>query len=172
MSEAGLFANERVELLDGTIVTMSPHSSQPSAVTSRLNRLLVPALSGSLHVRIQLPVILDDWSEPEPDLVVCRADPHDYAYGHPRPSDVVLVCEVSLSSLSYDRTAKLEAYAASGLPEYWIVDVEHRVVHVFADPDPTARGYRRERRMAEGDVVAGPGGTTLAVTDVLPPALG
>ena len=124
MGEVGLFAHERVELLDGTIVTMTPQSSPHAAVVNRLTRLLVPRLGHTLHGRVQSPIILDDWSEPEPDFVVCRADPHDYASGHPRARDIVLVCEVAISSLAFDRIAKAAAYAVSGIPTYWIVDVE------------------------------------------------
>jgi Uma2 family endonuclease len=169
MAEAGLFANERVELLDGTIVTMSAQSSPHAATVTRLNRLLMRGLDTSMDVRPQLPVILDDWSEPEPDLIVCRTDPRDYAQGHPQPEDILLVCEVSISSLAYDREKKAAAYARAGIPEYWIVDVESRVVIVFDEPDPRSRRYRRERRVAEGGAVTMPGGTTLAVADILPP---
>ena len=168
MGEAGLFAHERVELLDGTIVTMTPQSSPHAAVVNRLTRLLVPRLGHTLHVRVQSPIILDDWSEPEPDFVVCRADPHDYASGHPRARDIVLVCEVAISSLAFDRIAKAAAYAVSGIPTYWIVDVESRVVVVLDDPDPSTRGYRRERRFEEDATLEAPGGTWVAVTDVLP----
>lgn len=168
MGEAGLFAHERVELLDGTIVTMTPQSSPHAAVVSRLTRLLVPRLGHNLHVRSQSPIVLDDWSEPEPDFVVCGPDLQDYATGHPRAQDIVLVCEVAISSLAFDRTAKAAAYAASGIPTYWIVDVESRVLVVLDDPDPTTRRYRRERRFEEDAMVEAPGGTLVAVTDVLP----
>jgi Uma2 family endonuclease len=169
MGEAGLFANERVELLDGTIVTMSPQSSPHAATVARLTRVLIGTLGEKIHVRPQLPVVLDDWSEPEPDLIVCRADSRDYAQGHPQPEDIMLICEVAISSLAYDRTAKTAAYAASGIPEYWIVDVESRVVIVLDDPDPATRRYRRERRVDDVGIVEAPGGTTLAVAQILPP---
>jgi len=168
MAAAGLFANERVELLDGTIVTMSPHSTHHAAVLQRLAKALARGLTAELDVRTQLPVVLDDWSEPEPDVAVCRADPRDYENAHPRPADVVLVCEVAVSSVAFDRTQKAAAYAASGIATYWIVDVDARTIHVLADPDPAARRYRREQRFTDGASISAPGGTVLAVTGLLP----
>lgn len=168
MAEAGLFANERVELLDGTIVTMSPHTTHHAAVLHRLAKSLLRVVVSSLDVRTQLPIVLDDWSEPEPDIVVCRADSHDYEHAHPTPADVVMICEVAVSSLAFDRGQKTAAYAASGIPTYWIVDVEGRVVSVLDDPDPQARRYRRERHARDGDTIEAPGGAQLAVTALLP----
>ena len=169
MAEAGLFADERVELLDGTIVTMSPHTTLRAAALHRLAKALARVAPEDLDVRTQLPIVLDDWSEPEPDVVVCRADPRDYLAGHPRPHDVVLVCEVAVSSLTFDRTAKAAAYAASGIATYWIVDAEARAILVLTDPDPAARRYRREERVEDGQIVLAPGGSDLAIGAILPP---
>jgi Uma2 family endonuclease len=168
MGEAGLFANERVELLDGTIVTMAAQNSSHAGTVHRLQRQLL-ACCGAAIVRSQLPIILDDWSEPEPDVAVCAPDPHDYTREHPRAEQVLLVCEVAISSLSFDRLQKAAAYAGSGIAEYWIVDVESRAVHVLSEPDLGERRYRHERRAGDGDVLAVPGNASLAVSDVLPP---
>lgn len=169
MSEAGIFANERVELLDGTIVTMSPQSSPHAGTAYRLHRLLERTLGDEFCVRGQLSVVLDDWSEPEPDVAVCKVDARDYTTRHPAPEDIVLVCEVAISSLAYDRAEKAIAYARSGIREYWIVDVERRALLVFADPDPAACRYRTERTLREGGTLVAPNGLVLAVADVLPP---
>src|SRR5205085_6171771 len=99
MSDAGLFANERVELLDGTIVTMSAQSSPHASTVHRLHRLLDRTLGDQACVRMQLPVVLNDWSEPEPDVAVCVPDPGDYPRCHPQADQVLLICEVALSSL-------------------------------------------------------------------------
>ena len=96
-------------------------------------------------MRAQLPIILDDWSEPEPDVAVCAPDPYHYAREHPKPKHVLLICEVAVSSLTFDQTEKAAAYAASGIPAYWIVDVEGRVIQVLADPEPAERRYRRAK---------------------------
>ena len=81
--EAGLFANERVELLDGTIVTMCPQNTPHASTVDQLGRLLTRVVADELRVRIQLPIILNDWSEPEPDVAVCVVDPFRYAREHP-----------------------------------------------------------------------------------------
>lgn len=169
MGDAGIFTDERVELLDGTIVTMCPHTSPHAATVDQLHRLLIRAVDESLRVRAQLPIVLDDWSEPEPDLAVCAPDPHRYAREHPRAANVLLVCEVAGSSLAYDRTAKAAAYAGSGIREYWIIDLEARCVHVHADPDPHARSYQRIDTVGERAALRAPGGAPIAVADVLPP---
>lgn len=169
MGEAGLFANERVELLDGTIVTMTAQNSPHAGTVDRLHRLLIGVVSPNVRVRAQLPIVLDDWSEPEPDVAVCAPDPYDYTREHPTAPQVLLVCEVAVSSLSYDRFEKAAAYAGSGVPEYWIVDVEKRVVQVLTDPDPGARRYRLQLERNDDDTVGAPGGAGLNVRDILPP---
>jgi Uma2 family endonuclease len=169
MGEAGLFADERVELLDGTIVTMSAQNSPHAGTVDRLHRLLVGAVGEKIRVRAQLPIILDDWSEPEPDVAVCAPDPYDYTREHPAGTQVLLVCEVAISSLAYDRLTKAAAYARSGIAEYWLVDVENRIVFVSSKPSRSEERYRDEVRAHDGDTLRVPGGATLAVSDVLPP---
>ena len=169
MSAAGLFANERVELLDGTIVTMSPHTTHHAGTIACLQQALAATLGDAVHLRVRLPIVLDDWSEPEPDLAICTRDPRDYFDEHPRPEQVLVACEVAVSSLPYDRTEKAAAYAASGIPECWIVDVAGRVVHLMSDPDRAARRYRRETTVPDGNTIAAPGGSALAVANILPP---
>ncbi len=169
MGDAGLFANERVELLDGTIVSMSPQSSLHAGTAHRLHRVLVRALGTTAVVRMLLPIVLDDWSEPEPDVAVCKLDPYEYTRQHPRAPDLLLVCEVATSSLGYDRGEKGPAYAASGIPEYWIVDVDARTIEIRSDPDVASARYRRESSARDGETLTVPGGATIAVADVLPP---
>ncbi len=169
MGEAGLFAHERVELLDGTIVTMSPHCSPHAGTVDQLTRLLLLAVGRVNRVRAQLPIILDDWSEPEPDVTVCLPDRHHYVHGHPTAAQVLLVCEVASSSVAFDRSVKAAAYAASGIPEYWVIDLDDRGVHVLRDPDRAERHYRSRRRAGDGDVLVALGTASLAVSEILPP---
>ena len=169
MGEAGLFADERVELLDGTIVSMSPQNSPHAGAAHRLHRVLAAALGNTAEVRMQLPIILDDWSEPEPDVAVCRPDRYDYTRGHPHPDDILLLCEVASSSLAYDRGAKAAAYAASGIPAYWIVDLDARTIEVRSNPDQAAARYRNETVVTERDRLTAPGGASVAVAEILPP---
>lgn len=169
MGRAGLFREERVELLDGEIITMSPKNSPHAATVYRLWSTLSRLFGSTAHVRAQDPIILDDWSEPEPDIAVCQPDPYDYARAHPRANQVLLVIEVASSSLSYDRNRKARAYAASGIPMCWIVDIAGRRVEVLTDPDASARRYNHTLLVSEGEMLSLPDGHTVAVVDILPP---
>jgi len=164
-----LFREERVELLDGEIVTLSPKNSPHAATVHRLWSALSRMLGDTAHVRAQDPIILDDWSEPEPDIAVCQPDPYDYAREHPRATQVLLVIEVADSSLSYDRNRKARAYAASGIPDCWLVNLRDRQIEVLSDPDAAARRYRRKQILSQDEMVTLPGGQSLAVSDILPP---
>jgi Uma2 family endonuclease len=167
MGEAGLFAEERVELLGGEIITMPPQNPSHAGTTSGLATVIIRLLGANFTVRIQAPIVLNDWSEPEPDIAVCRLDPDSYRHAHPTASDILLLIEVAGSSLAYDRRRKVAAYAESGIPEYWIVNlVDHRI-EVFDAPDPATQRYRQERGVVSGDTLLLPGGVSLAVADVL-----
>jgi Uma2 family endonuclease len=129
MVELGLFEGERVELLYGVIVKMSPKGPEHESSLERLNEILVGALAGRATVRIQAPFAASDGSEPEPDVsVVPRAD-HRKAH----PSSAYLLIEVADSSLAHDRTIKAQLYAECGVPEYWIVNVRDRIVEVHTE---------------------------------------
>jgi Uma2 family endonuclease len=166
MGEAGLFTDERVELLDGEIITMPPQNPPHAGYTNRLLSLLIRLLGTMFSVRVQTPIVLDDWSEPEPDIAICRFDPDDYRREHPKASDVLLVIEVAGTSLPYDRGRKVAAYAGSIIPEYWIVNLVDRRIEAFSDPDPVQQRYRTERYAVPGDTLALPNGATLPVADV------
>lgn len=166
MAEAGLFREERVELLDGEIITRSPHNTLHASTVYRLVRTLERLIGTITCVRGQLPIVLSDRSEPEPDVAVCAPDPYDYSQAHPRADQVLLVIEVADTSLIYDRTRKARAYAESGIPEYWIVNLLDQQVEVLTDP--SGQGYRQQRQTLAGDVLSLPGGSTVAVGDILP----
>lgn len=143
-----LGATDRVELIEGVIVQMSPHSAQHARVLSALTKAF-RVLGGEWAVRCQLPLTLAR-SEPEPDLVVCPQPLEDAAARHPTTAS--LVVEVASSSLALDR-AKAGVYAEAGIAEYWIVDVEAREVEVYREPQPS--GYRSVAR-AVGEAVVTP----------------
>jgi Uma2 family endonuclease len=121
----------------------------------------------TFSIRLQTPIVLDDWSEPEPDVAVCVLDPDDYVSRHPRADEIFLVIEVAESTLAYDRQRKVAAYAGSGIPEYWIVNLVDQRIEVFSDPDRVAQRYRQERLVFPGETLTLPGGASLAVSDVL-----
>ncbi len=169
MAEVGLFLHERVELLEGTIITMSPQNSPHTGTVHRLLFVLSRVLGTTAYVRVQAPIILNDWSEPEPDIAICQPDQFDYTRGHPQAHQVFLVIEVADTSLAYDRTQKARAYASSGIPEYWIVNLIVRRIEVLTVPNAAAGRYDQETLASEGEQLSLPGGQTVAVSDIFPP---
>lgn len=167
MWESGFFSNKRVELLDGEIITMPPQNPPHAGITNRLIRVLYRLLGSSFSIRGQAPVILNDWSEPEPDVAICRLDPDDYRHEHPKASAILLLIEVAETSIAYDRGRKVAAYAGSGIPEYWIVNLSDSRIEVFSDPDPLIQRYRQERLVFRGDTLTLPSGVSLAAADIL-----
>ena len=143
----GVFDDERVELLEGVIVTMSPNNPEHASPVQLLNEILMPALLGRAVVRIQLPIIAARESEPEPDVVIAPLG--DYRKVHPDRAHCVI--EVASTSVSKDRNIKAPLYAASGFHEYWLVNVPEQVVEVFRDPSP--EGYRERTRVARGETL-------------------
>jgi|SRR5262245_43265317 len=168
MAEAGLFRDERVELLDGEIITMSPQNTPHASTVYRSAHRLEQLIGNRTCIRCQLPIVLNDWSEPEPDIAVCVPDPDDYGHSHPQPGQIWLLIEVSDASFPYDRGQKTIAYAASGIPELWIVNLPNRRIEVLTDPDPASQHYQQQRYVVEGDVLLLPGGGSIAVADILP----
>ncbi len=130
MVKEGFFGDERVELVEGVIIEMSPHGAPHAATVQRLTSKLVSLLIGRAEVRIQLPLAVSDESLPEPDVAVVA--PGDYDKGHPTASS--LVVEVADSSLNKDRLVKAGLYARAGVPEYWIADVASAVIEVHWEP--------------------------------------
>ena len=150
MAETGLLdAKARVELLDGLIVEMSPMGPRHASCVTRLNRFFTVAGEGRITVRPQLPAILDEYSEPEPDVAVLKYRADGYAVAHPGPDDVLLLIEVMDSSVYRDRQLKLPLYARAGIRELWLVDLEGDVVDVYREPGPD--GYAVERRAVRGE---------------------
>jgi Uma2 family endonuclease len=135
LAEVGILRrNDRVELLEGQLVDMSPIGPRHALVSGALTRLLVLAAADRAHVRVQLPIKVDDYSEPEPDFALVRQPWEGHPNAHPKPRDVLLLVEVSDSSLDYDRGAKRELYARAAVREFWIVDLTTNSVLVHRDP--------------------------------------
>jgi len=159
----GAFGDERIELLDGVLVPMSPIGPRHSSAIDMLNLILVRALGDRARIRVQNPFAASDISEPEPDLLV--APLADYVEDH--PTEAYLVIEVAESSLAHDRGRKLRIYAERGVPEYWIVDVVARRIEVYREP---AEGNFRSTRVFERgeaiDLLRFPD-VTVRVTDVM-----
>jgi Uma2 family endonuclease len=168
MADAGVFGDgDRVELLEGEVVEMSPIGSRHAACVRRLAQFFAEQVTGRALVDIQNPIRLDEWSEPQPDLALLRPRPDYYAAGHPRPDDVLLVVEVADTSATADRVYKLPLYAAAGVAEVWLVDLAAATLEVCTSPAPT--GYGVVRRALAGDHVAPAAfpDASLAVADLL-----
>jgi len=136
MIEAGAFRkNRRVELIDGEVREMSAIGPLHLGVVIRLTNILTKQLADRALVSVQNPVILNDFTEPEPDFVILRLKETFYQDAVPTPKDVLLLIEVSDSSLEYDRDDKVPRYAEMGIPEVWIVDVHGQEVLQYSHPD-------------------------------------
>lgn len=143
---------KRVELLDGEIVEMAAIGSPHQAVVDRLTRFFVTALGDRAIVRVQGPVTIDAYSEPEPDLALLVNRPDFYAGGHPGPDDTLLVVEVSHTTGRFDRLRKVPLYAADGIVEVWLVDIPGDIVEVYRQPGPV--GYAGHRVARRGDALS------------------
>jgi Uma2 family endonuclease len=144
----GVFEDERIELIEGELVTMSPNNPEHASPVQILNEILLPALLGRATIRIQLPIIAVRESEPEPDVAIVPLG--EYRQAHPDRAHCVI--EVAHSSLSKDRNIKAPLYAASGFREYWLVNVPERVIEVFRTPG--AEHYESRERYTLGQSVA------------------
>ena len=153
MAEAGILsADDRVELIEGEIVEMTPIGSRHAACVKRLIRLLDRAVGDHAVVSAQDPVRLSERSEPQPDLALLRPRADFYAQAHPGPQDILLVVEVAETSASYDREVKLPLYARAGIPEVWLIDLEGRGIEIFRQPG--SQGYQDVRRVGREERLA------------------
>ena len=129
MVELGLFEDERIELIDGVLLCMSPEGAPHSGAIQRLTQIMVLALHPRAAVRAHSAFAASDGSEPEPDVAVVPARDYDDAH----PSAAYLIIEVADSSLAKDRGVKATLYAQSGVPEYWVVNLQGKVIEVYTE---------------------------------------
>jgi Uma2 family endonuclease len=162
--------DDRVELLDGVIVAMSPQNPPHASVVAKLvDRLFNATIDAGMSLRIQMPLELGELSVPEPDLALVPGRPEDYAVAH--PASASLVIEVADTTVLQDRLTKGPMYAAAGIAEYWLVNLRARTVEVYRDPIPEQRRYattltaRRDDRVTLAAIPA----ITIAVAEILPP---
>ena len=154
MGRVGIFhhVNDRVELIKGEIVQMPPIGSEHASRVSRITQALVPRLLGRAVAWIQSSLRLASDSEPQPDFLLLRPRPDHYASANPSPSAVLLLIEVSDTSIDYDRTVKLPLHATAAIPEVWLVVVPDRSVEIYRDPSPS--GHRDVSRRTSGERLA------------------
>jgi len=153
MVETGIFSpEERLELIHGEIVDMGGIGNQHASCLRRLIHLFRPLLGPEIIIDVQDPISLPEQrSQPRPDLVLLRPQQGGYAQ-HPTAADVLLLVEISDSSLAYDRGVKVPLYACCGIPEVWLIDVAGGAIVVHRAPG--VRRYREIRSLRAGDTLA------------------
>ena len=152
MAEAGILSeDDRVELLEGEIVSVSPVGSRHAACVKRLVRWFTREGGDRVIVGVQDPVQLGEHSEPQPDLTLLKPRADFYAASHPGPEDVLLLVEVAEASAVVDREVKVPLYARAGIPEVWVVDLTRHHVEVYRRPSP--QGYEEVRVLRRGETV-------------------
>ncbi|MGA1283716.1 MAG: Uma2 family endonuclease [Prochlorothrix sp.] len=143
MVKLGILAeDEAVELINGQIFQKMPKGPAHSALCKRIEKLLETSLGDRALVRLQDPIALNPYSEPEPDVAVVQPSPSFYADRHPQPEEVYLLVEVADSSIDRDLGTKAELYAAAEIQEYWVFNLAQQQIHVFRDPQPD--GYQSQ----------------------------
>ena len=154
MARAGIFApNERVELLDGQVIPMPPMGLAHRSIMIRMGERIHAALGKHAMISTQLPVVISERSEPEPDFAILRRREDFYASGGPEVADILAVVEVTDTSVKRDRVKKFQLYAQARIPEYWIVDVRDALaIDVFREPHDL--GYAVCTSFKRGDTVA------------------
>lgn len=162
--DAGSFDGEKVELIDGRLLAMSPQGGRHAFSVTRLTKLLVLALGDRADVRAQVPLAASDISEPEPDIAIVT--PGEYLDDHPQRA--LLVIEIAQASLRQDRTIKKVLYATAGVPEYWIVNLEAGVVEAYREPGGETYGAQTEYGRDATITVPGFDDVRIAVCDFIP----
>lgn len=135
MAELAIFPeDERLELINGEIIEMSPVGLRHASCVKRLNHLLMRKLGDRVIIGVQDPIQLNDHSEPQPDLVLLKLRPDFYSLEHPKPKDILLLIEVADSSIDYDRNTKIPLYAKNQICEVWLVDLNYNCIEIYQKP--------------------------------------
>lgn len=151
MGETGILPERGVELINGEIISMSPIGSKHNAKVNKLNRLLTKILDEQIIVQSQGPFVASDLSEPLPDIALLTYRDDFYENELPRGKDIHLIIEVADTTFAYDSKVKLPLYAASGIPEYWVIDLNKKQVHTFWDAQGNT--YQQSQVYRSGDTI-------------------
>jgi len=161
--------DDRVELLEGVVVSMSPRSALHDATVTLVAQALSTIMPAQAHARVQCALRLGPRSVPEPDVAVVSGHARDYLLAH--PTTALLVVEVADTSLAQDRVTKAAIYAAAGIREFWIVNLRDDLIEVYRTPDPVVPAYLSVTTARRGEKL-GPivfPGAAILVEDLLPP---
>jgi Uma2 family endonuclease len=153
MAESGILTeNDRVELIQGEVIEMSPIGRRHASCVARLTRLFTLRLGETATVWPQNPIELDDTSEPQPDLTLLQPRPDFYESGHPQPEDIFLIVEVADTTAKFDRGVKIPLYAKDNIAEVWLVDINQQCIEVYRQPSPT--GYKNVQTFQRGQTLS------------------
>jgi Uma2 family endonuclease len=168
MYDAGILGEEdRIELLNGELILMSPVGSQHGSVVKRLNALFNRTLQGKAIVSVQDPILIPPHSEPEPDLALLQIRDDFYEKEHPSPDDIFIVLEVADTTLEKDRIVKSAIYAEAGIPEYWIVNLPENRLEIYSQIQ--GNQYQEISIFAPGEKVSlDIFGLEINISDILP----
>ena len=152
MAEAGILGeDDRVELIDGQVVALTPIGPAHGSCVNRLTALFAPLASRQATLSVQNPVVLGEHEEPQPDLTILRYRADGYRERHPEASDVLLVIEVGDASVEADRRTKIPLYARTGIPEAWLVNLPADTIECYREP--TSEGYANFRTVKRGETL-------------------
>jgi Uma2 family endonuclease len=151
MAEVGILQERGLELIDGEIIKMTPIGSRHLSCVNLLNEILSEKLGRKVIISIQNPVRLNEYTEPEPDISILKRTEDRYANQLPSAEDVLLVIEVADSSVDYDRNVKLPLYAESGIPEYWLINLDQKEIEAYRKP--LGNAYRFRELLRPGDAI-------------------
>ena len=152
MIEAGIYTeNDRIELINGEIVEIMPKGPKHVYFNEVIADFFKERFGVNVDVRSQNPIVLDDFSEPEPDIVLAKPPRKNYLEKHPTPPDILLVMEISDTTLAYDREDKARAYSRSGIRQYLLLNLQNETIEDYREPSPD--GYQFKRTYRSGDVL-------------------
>ncbi len=152
MAEYGILKREeRLELIQGEIILKTKTTARHASIVMRLHTFLNKIEEDKYIVSVHTPITSNEFSEPEPDLAILHFRADFYEEKHPEPKDILLVIEVSDSSLGYEREVKKPLFAAAGIPELWIVNIEEAKVEVYKNP--IKDDYASRQDFKHGDTI-------------------
>jgi Uma2 family endonuclease len=175
LTEKGFFAeDDRVELIRGQVVQMAAKGTAHETCGRRLLRELSKQLGDQATLQSQSPILLPNNSEPEPDFAIAQNREDDYLLSHPLPADVLLIIEISDSSLDYDRETKLPLYAEAGIYDYWIFNLQQNLLETYCEPyqsNDGEFGYRLKKIVLPNESIALPTFSDLVIdlVNIFPP---
>ena len=150
MIEAGIYTeNDRIELLNGEIIEIIPKGTKHVYFNEVIADFFREKFDKNVDVRSQNPIILDDFSEPEPDIVLAKPPRKKYLENHPTPSDILLVMEISDTTLAYDRDDKASAYSRNGIGQYLLLNLQNETIEDYRAPN--ADGYNSKQTFHKGE---------------------